>query len=198
VIGSVRKTSRRAADLAAVERGLEVLVDDQRAASDVEDAHAIAHLRQRLGVDHAVGIVGRRHVQREEVSLRVDLIGRVRLLDLQRLVELGRDERVVGDDAHAERLRAVRDELPDAAEAEDPERLVHELDAAEVLAVPASGAQRAVRLRDVARERQQQRHRVLGRRDDVRARRVDDDDAAFRGRRDVDVVDPDAGARDGA
>jgi len=50
----------------------------------------------------------------------------------------------------------------------------------------------------VAREREQQCERVLGGGDDVRARRVDDDDPALGGGSDVDVVDPDAGARDGA
>jgi hypothetical protein len=92
----------------------------------------------------------------------------------------------------------VRDELADAPEPEDPQRLAAQLGAAEVLALPAPGGQRAVRLRDVARQRQQQRERVLGRRDDVRARRVDDDDAALGRRGDVDVVDADAGAADGA
>jgi hypothetical protein len=137
-------------------------------------------------------------VQAEEVGRRVDIAGAVGALHLHRVVELGRDERVVGDDLHVERLGAVRDELADAPEAEDAERLAAQLGAAEVLALPTAGGQRGVRLRDVARDREQQRHRVLGRRDDVRARRVDDDDAALRGGGDVDVVDPDAGARDGA
>ncbi len=55
---------------------------------------------------------------------------------------------------------------------------------------PATSAR--VGLRDVARERQQQRHRVLGRGDDVRLRRVGDDDAALGRLGDVDVVDADA------
>ena len=53
-----------------------------------------------------------------------------------------------------------------------------------------------VRLRDVAREREHQRHGVLGGGDDVRLRRVGDDDAALGRRLDVDVVDADAGAAD--
>jgi hypothetical protein len=55
-----------------------------------------------------------------------------------------------------------------------------------------------VRLRDVAREREQHRHRVLGGGDDVRLRGVDDDDAALGRGGDVDVVDADAGAADDA
>ncbi len=53
----------------------------------------------------------------------------------------------------------------------------------ELRALPRPAGQRRVRLRDVAREREQQRHRVLGGRDHVRLRRVGDDDPAFGRRR---------------
>ena len=53
-----------------------------------------------------------------------------------------------------------------------------------------------MRLRDVARERDEQADRVLGGGDDGRLGRVRDDDAAARGGLDVDVVDTDAGAAD--
>ena len=55
-----------------------------------------------------------------------------------------------------------------------------------------------MRLGDVAAERQQHGHRVLGGRHDVRRRRVDDEDAARGAGVDVDVVEPDAGAPDDA
>ena len=47
-----------------------------------------------------------------------------------------RHERVVGEHAHAEALRARGHELADAAEAEDAERLLVDLDAAELRALP--------------------------------------------------------------
>jgi hypothetical protein len=53
-----------------------------------------------------------------------------------------------------------------------------------------------VGLRHVAREREQQRERVLGGGDDVGLGRVGDDDPALGGGGDVDVVHPDAGAAD--
>ena len=56
--------------------------------------------------------------------------------------------------------------------------------------------ERRVRRRDVAGEAQDVADGELGRRDDVRGRRVDDHDAGGRRRLDVDVVEPDAGARD--
>jgi hypothetical protein len=89
------------------------------------------------------------------------------------------------------------DELADAAEAEDPERLVEQLDAGELRALPFAGGQARVGLRDVAGEREQQRHRVLGGGDDVGLRRVGDDDPPLGGGLHVDVVDADAGAADG-
>jgi hypothetical protein len=53
-----------------------------------------------------------------------------------------------------------------------------------------------VGLGDVAGQREQQRERVLGGRDDVGLRRVGDHDAALGGRGHVDVVDAHAGAAD--
>ena len=78
------------------------------------------------------------------------------------------------------------------------ERLLVQLDARELRALPLAGGQRHVRLRDVAREREQQRHRVLGRGHDVRLGRVGDDDPALGRGLDVDVVDAHAGAADHA
>ena len=50
-------------------------------------------------------------------------------LDAHLAGPVGRHERVVGDEAHAERQRPLGDELADAAEADDAEGLVGELDA---------------------------------------------------------------------
>ena len=53
---------------------------------------------------------------------------------------VGRDERVVGDDAHLEPERAACDLLADAAEAEDAERLLGQLDPTPLRALPAAVA----------------------------------------------------------
>ena len=132
----------------------------------------------------------------EEVGGRVDLVGGLGAVDAELAVAVGGDVGVVGQDVHAEALRARRDELADAPEAEDPERLVHHLDAGELRALPLARCQARVRLRNVARQREQQRHRVLGGGDDVRLRRVGDDDPALGRRGNVDVVHADAGPAD--
>ena len=94
--------------------------------------------------------------------------------------------------------RARGHEPADAPEAEQRERLALELDAREALALPPALAQRALGHADVAREREHQRERVLGGRDDVGLGRVADDDAGRGRRRHVDVVDADARAADHA
>ena len=168
---------------------------DQLAAGGVDDPDAVAHLRDRLRVDRAARVVGQRQVQGQEVGAREDLVER-RALDPQLAEPLGGDERVVRDDLHLQTERAPRHLPADAAEAEHAEHLVRELDTAPLRALPAALDQRRVGLRDVARQREQQPDRVLGRRDDIRLGRVRDDDAAPGRRVDVDVVDSDAGAPD--
>ncbi len=187
---------RGAGDLAGVERVLERRVVDELAARAVDHADAVLHLRERLGVQPAARLGRLGQVDRDEVGLGVDVGARLGLLDAQLAVALGAHERVEGDHAHPEAARAGRDELADAAEPEHAERLLVDLDPAELRALPLARGQRAVRLRDVARQREHQRHGVLRGGDDVRLRRVGDDDAALGGRLDVDVVDADAGAPD--
>ncbi len=185
-------------DLARVERGLEILVDHQRPASDVEDPHPVLALGQHLGVQPPLGVGRLGQVQRQEVGGRVDVVGRVRLLDAQLAVALGGHERVERHDLHVEAPGPLRDQLPDAPEAEDPQRLLVQLDAQELRALPAPAGQRRVRLGDVARQRQQQRHGVLGGGDRVRLRRVGDHDPALGGGLHIDVVDPHAGTTHGS
>jgi hypothetical protein len=73
------------------------------------------------------------------------------------------------------------------------ERLAVELDALPLRALPPALLERRVRLGHVAGLRQDEGHRVLGRRHDVGLWRVDDHDPAPRGGLEVDVVQADAG-----
>ena len=122
------------------------------------------------------GVFGQ--VDRQEVGLADELLEPVDELHAELAGPLAADERVVGDELHAERERPLRDEHADAAEADDPERLAVQLDALPAAAVPLAALQVGVGLGDVAGLRQQQRDRVLGRRQHVRLRGVDHHHAA--------------------
>jgi hypothetical protein len=86
------------------------------------------------------------------------------------------------------KARARGDELADPPEADDPERLLIQLDAGVLGAIPFAFEQRLLGLRDVASEREQERHGVLGGGDDVGLRRIGDDDAALGGGLDVEAT----------
>ena len=186
---------RRAGDLARFESCDECVVVDEVAARGVDDPHAVAHLRDRVFVDRAARVVGQRQVQGQEVGAREHVVER-EALDAELAEALGGDERVVRDDLHLQAERAPRHLAADPPEPEHAEHLVRELDATPLRPLPAALDERGVRLRDVARERNEQPDRVLGRRDDIRLGRVRDDDPAAGSGVDVDVVDPDAGAAD--
>ena len=112
---------------------------------------------------------------------------------------LGGDERVVREHAHAQALAGDARHLgSDLAEPEHAERLLAQLDAHELRALPETGVQRAVGRREVARQREHHRDDVLGRGDGVAGGRVEDEHAVPRRRLDVDVVDADTGASDHA
>jgi hypothetical protein len=176
-------------------RTLASAVDDA-APGDVDHAHAILHLRERLVVDEAerLGVLGQVHG--DEVRLAIDLLRRLGTLEVELAKALHRHVGVVGDDVHAKALGPLRHEEADAAEPDDTERLVLHLDAGPLRLLPATVLQSGVRLRDVARAGHDHGDRVLGRRENVALGGVHDHDAAPGRRLDVDVVDAHAGAPD--
>ena len=197
--GSFAKTSSAApASVPGAQRLDERRLVDERAARGVDEQRAGPQQREPAGVDEAARRVGHGQVQADDVAACERRLDRLGALGAQLAHALGRHVRVVGDRAHAERARPRRHQPADAAEAEQRERLVGELDAARSARAPRRRRAASAAAADVAGQREQQRERVLGGRDDVRLGRVADDDPA-RGRRlDVDVVDPDAGAADHA
>ena len=193
--GSSTKTSTAAPATLPDERRNEGIVHDQVASGGVDDPHAVAHLRDRVLVDRAARLVGERQVQRDELRAGEHAFER-RALHTELAEAVCADERVVRNHLHLEAERAPGDLPADPSKTEHAKRLVGELDAAPLRALPAAVDQRGMRLRDVPRQRHQEPDRVLRGRDDVRLRRVRDDDAATRGRVHVDVVDAHAGAAD--
>ena len=93
-------------------------------------------------------------------------------------------------------MRAVGDDRADIAAADDAERLAENLDAEKFVLFPFAGVGRCVGFRDLPRQRQHQGDRMFGGGDRIAERRVHHDDAARGRRRDIDIVDADAGAAD--
>ena len=93
-------------------------------------------------------------------------------------------------------MRPVRNYRADIAATDDAENLAAELDPHEPRLFPFAGLGRAVGHRDLARQREHHRDRVLCGGDRIAVRGIHDDDAALGGGGDVDIVDADPGAAD--
>ena len=68
-----------AGDRARDERVVQRVLVDEAAARDVDDVRRRLHLRELLGADHAGGLGGLRHVDRDEVALLEQLVERHQL-----------------------------------------------------------------------------------------------------------------------
>ena len=133
---------------------------DDAAAGDVDDPQVWLGEPETFLVDQPDGLAGLRHMEGEKVGPRHEVV-EFEELDVEVFGRFGWDERIVGNDLHAERSGAMGDEATDATEADNAERLVFEFDAFPLGAFPAAVDQSAVRLRHVAGLRQQECHRVL-------------------------------------
>ncbi len=183
------------AALAGSERRHEGRFVDDAATGAVHDLHALLHLGESRGVDHAFGLRGQRHVDGDVVGKREHFVeGRHRHAE-----GLGAgfgEVRVVGEHLHAEGVGALGDFGADAAEAEDAEVLAEEFGAGEGLAVPLAFAHRLDGFGYRASQGEQVGEGQLGGRDGVARRGVHHDHAALGGGIDVDVVDAHPGTAD--
>ena len=138
-----KHVERRARQLAGAKRVDERVLVDELAARDVDQAKAVLGRCELVAPDDVVGVRREREVERDEVGRRQKLLERLGLFDTQVAKAVGGDVRVVREDAHLERPRPPCNLLADAAEADEPERLVRELEAGEAGALPATFFQRA-------------------------------------------------------
>ena len=153
------------------------------------------HPRELRRADEVPRLVVQQAADDDEIRLaqqRVEIdLARAEVAELDR-VDVG----IGGEQLDVERTRHPQQLLADAARADHPERapgephshVVHPL-------VPAARAREPVLEEQPAGERQNERQRDRGDRARHRARRVRDDDAGARHRRDVDRVVADAVAR---
>ena len=131
-------------------------------------------------------------MDRQEVGGRADLRDRRHEHHPHLCGTPGGDVRIVGDQVHAERAGALGDQRAHAAEADDPQGLRVELNALPPLSLPGARGERGVSLGEVASLREEQRHRVLGRGQNVRLGSVHHENAMTGGGLDIHVVQSDA------
>ena len=106
------------------------------------------------------------------------------------------DIRIVGDDLHAEGLHARGQKPANAAQADDAQGLAVQFHALQPVAVPGAAFNHLVGPDRVAARCQEQADGMLAGGNDIRLRRVDDDDAALRRPFHLDVVHAVPGAAD--
>ena len=134
-------------------------------------------------------------MQRDEIGALEQFV-ELDLLDAEIGGALRRQEWIVGDHFHLQPERAVGNDRTDISAADHAERLAENLHAHEFVLFPFAGARRSIGFRNLPRQRQHERDRVLGGGDRIAERRIHHDDAARGRRRNVDIVDANAGAAD--
>ena len=185
-----------AADLAGFQACHEVRLVDDLAAGAVDDPHAGLHAGDGLGVDHAAGLIGDRHVDGDEVGLAINRVGIDRQLEAELLGAGVSQEGIVGDHAHPEGEGTLAHFGADAAGAEDAERLAVDFGALKGLPVPFAAAHGAMRGGNLPGERAQHEEGQFGGGDRVATGGVHHDDAPLGGGGDIHVVHAHAGAAD--
>ncbi len=188
---------RRACDLAALERLEQRVLVDELAACGVDEAHAVAHTRERGRVDRPARLVAQRQVEREELRSVVDLLRRLDALDAELAEPLARSRtgrrRRRACRGRARGVRpAGRCARSRARRASSRRARCRRTSCAP--SVPASSAACACGMFRASATSSPIVCSDGG--DDRRLRRVRDDDPAPRRRVDVDVVDADARAAD--
>ena len=179
-------------DAAGLQGVVQRLLVDDAAARGVDQDQAGRGLRELVGADEADRLGGLGQVHADEVGLGHQLV-EADHPHAHLGGAAGLHVGVVGDHVHAERGQPVRDEHADAAEPDDAERLLEQLDAGVAAALPLPARQRRVGRADVAGRGEHQGHGELGGAGDVGGRRVDDHHAVLRRGRHVDVVEADPG-----
>ena len=171
-------------------------VDIQHSAARyVDHPHAVFHLGDFFRADHARRLLRQRRVHRNVVGRAQERI-QVDRFDAELLKAVFGNVRVVADGLHFHGLHALGDARANAAEADDADGLVLELDARKPFPVPFAGHQGIVSLGDVAGHGHDHGAGVFRRSYRIGRRRIDDDNPSFCRRLDVDAVDADAGPAD--
>ncbi len=136
-------------------------------------------------------------MKRDEIGVRIERIETAQF-NFQIACELLRDERIVGKNFHAERLRATRNFDSYAAESDDPQCFAFQLGPLHRLLLPFACAGGLVRFGNEASQRNHESDGVFSDRNCIRAGCVHYHDAFAGGSVGIDVVHTNSGASDDA
>jgi hypothetical protein len=128
---------------------------DKAAARAIDHAYAAFRFSQAPGVEQVMRLRGERRMQGDEIRGGQQIIELIDQLDLKRARPGRRQIWIERHNPHAESDGAPAQLAADSPHADDAERLVEELDAFQIFAVPLSAAQERIGLRDFARRAQQ-------------------------------------------
>lgn len=130
-------------------------------AAGVDDHDARLHLRQGVGVDQVVGLLGQRTMQRDDVRPRVQVVQchilESHLLGLRRIGEF-----IVGQHPHAKAVQDADQNPPDLARADDARGLAAHIEPHQAGDVKIVVAGAIVGFVGFAIQRQHQGHGMLG------------------------------------
>ena len=170
------------------------LVDDATT-GDVDDPQTGLGLGQHFGVYEVHRLGGAGQVQCHEVA-RADQGFEIDQFAAKFGSSSSVDERIEGHQVHIEGLGTGRNEATNAAEADDAQGLLGQLDPVPLAALPAAVNERCMRLSDIAGLGQHHRQCVLGGRHGVGERCVGYQHVVGRRRLDIDIVETDTSAAD--
>ena len=158
----------------------------------INQTRAGLHQRQPGPGNQMMGAGSEGRVQGNKIGLRQQFLQRHHG-NAQPGCQVGGDEGVVGDKAHPESGGAARHFGTDPPQPDDAQGFVADFNAHKSGTPPFPGLHGGVSLRHIARQRQHQRHRMLGGGHGVADGRVDHGDAGAGGGIQVNVVHADAG-----
>ncbi|MNC24978.1 hypothetical protein D3C75_730510 [compost metagenome] len=168
---------------------------DNAAAGAVDDAHTLLHHFELGAADNIAGIVGQRCMHGNEVGVADDLI-HCSQLHTDFFCALVGHEGVEADDVHTEGFGAFGNLTADPAHADNAQHLVAQLHTHEGFAVPFPAYGFLVRLGNHPGEAENMTEGQLAGGDGVAVRRIHNNDAAFGGGFQIDVVHAYTGAAD--
>ncbi len=118
---------RRSADGAVAQRGVNSVLVEDRAASNVDEEGRALHQRETPPIDQPLGLRAERGAQHDGIAFRQHLVERGEGVDALDAIAGRTRAAVGGDDAAAERRRAPRHLASDPAKPDDADRLAEDL-----------------------------------------------------------------------